>query len=102
MFHSVEQVERSESSSAPSVSPSPSPTSAPDVKGVTTEKATTSAVVSEVIDGDTIRLSTGERVRYIGIDTPETVDPHKTVQCFGNQASTENERLVLGKEVVLE
>src|SRR3989338_5940541 len=39
--------------------------------------------VVRVIDGDTVELDDGRRVRYIGIDTPETVDPRKTVQCFG-------------------
>src|SRR5581483_3334124 len=59
-------------------------------------------VVKKVIDGDTIELSTGQKVRYIGIDTPETVDPRKPVQCFGKEAAEENKKLVLGKTVRLE
>src|SRR3989338_8785720 len=35
--------------------------------------------VTRVIDGDTIEIEGGEHVRYIGIDTPETVDPRKPV-----------------------
>lgn len=58
--------------------------------------------VQRVIDGDTIELTSGERVRYIGIDTPETVDPRKTVQCFGREAKEENVRLVDGKTIRLE
>lgn len=58
--------------------------------------------VKRVIDGDTIELASGKRVRYIGIDTPETVDPRKPVQCFGREAKTENERLVSGKNIRLE
>lgn len=58
--------------------------------------------VTRVIDGDTIELENGERVRYIGIDTPETVDPRKPVQCFGVEASKKNKELVEGKEVRLE
>lgn len=58
--------------------------------------------VKKVIDGDTIELSTGERLRYIGIDTPETVDPRKPVQCFGKEAAERNKQLVLGKTVKLE
>lgn len=58
-------------------------------------------LVSRVIDGDTIELENGERVRYIGIDTPETVDPRKPVQCFGVEASTRNKELVEGKRVWL-
>ena len=50
-----------------------------------------------MIDGDTIEVSIGgqdEDVRYIGIDTPETVKPDTPVQCYGPQASAENHRLV--------
>lgn len=57
--------------------------------------------VSRVVDGDTIELSTGEKVRYIGIDTPETVDPRRGVGCFGKEASSENKKLVEGKNVLL-
>lgn len=58
--------------------------------------------VTRVIDGDTIEIEGGERIRYIGIDTPETVDPRKPVQCFGVEASRKNKELVDGKEVRLE
>jgi len=58
--------------------------------------------VTRVIDGDTIEIETGERVRYLGIDTPETVDPRKPVQCFGTEAAKKNKELVEGKEVRLE
>lgn len=58
--------------------------------------------VARVIDGDTIEIEGGERVRYIGIDTPETVDPRKPVQCFGVEASNKNKELVAGKTVRLE
>src|SRR3989344_3415585 len=46
--------------------------------------------VLKIIDGDTIDIETpekAERLRLIGIDTPETVDPRKDVQCFGIEAS---------------
>ncbi len=58
--------------------------------------------VTRVIDGDTIEIEGGERIRYIGIDTPETVDPRKPVQCFGVEASNKNKELVEGKMVRLE
>jgi micrococcal nuclease len=58
--------------------------------------------VTRVIDGDTIEIEGGEHVRYIGIDTPETVDPRKPVQCFGIEASKKNKELVEGKVVRLE
>jgi micrococcal nuclease len=57
--------------------------------------------VASVVDGDTIKLENGQAVRYIGIDTPETVHPSKPVQCFGKEASAKNKELVLGKEVRL-
>lgn len=60
------------------------------------------ATALRVIDGDTIELADKRRVRYIGIDAPETVDPRKPVQCFGHEASKENKRLVEGKTVRLE
>ena len=55
-----------------------------------------------VIDGDTIKLETGETVRYIGIDTPETKHPQKKLQCFGKEAMQKNKELVEGKLVRLE
>ena len=58
--------------------------------------------VIKVIDGDTIKLENGEAIRYIGIDTPETVHPSKPVQCFGKEASDKNKELVEGKLVRLE
>lgn len=59
-------------------------------------------LVSRVVDGDTVELENGEKVRYIGIDTPETLDPRKPVQCFGKEASAKNKQLVEGKRVRLE
>lgn len=58
-------------------------------------------LVTRVIDGDTVEIAGGQHVRYIGIDTPESVDPRKPVQCFGKEASQRNTELVLGKEVRL-
>jgi micrococcal nuclease len=60
------------------------------------------ARVARVIDGDTIELSDGRRVRYIGVDTPETVDPSQPVGCYGKEASDRNKFLVEGKTVSLE
>jgi micrococcal nuclease len=44
-------------------------------------------VVERVVDGDTIPLQSGERVRLIGVDTPETKHPKKPVEYFGKEAS---------------
>src|SRR4051794_38411772 len=56
------------------------------------------------VDGDTIHVEIGgrgEEVRYIGIDTPESVKPGTPVQCFAKRASAFNERLVEGERVRL-
>ncbi len=61
--------------------------------------------VDRVIDGDTVDvMHNGEviRVRLIGIDTPETVDPRKEVECFGEEASEHMKELVEGEQLVLE
>ena len=60
-----------------------------------------SFLVTRVVDGDTIELESGEKVRYIGIDTPETVKPGWPVECFGKEASKRNRELVEGKWVTL-
>lgn len=59
-------------------------------------------VVKRVVDGDTIELADGQKVRYIGINTPETADPRKPVECFGLEAKERNKELVEGKVVRLE
>jgi micrococcal nuclease len=62
------------------------------------------AEVLRVVDGDTIEvLIAGEEedVRYIGVDTPESVAPGEPVQCFGEEASEFNAGLVEGEEVTL-
>lgn len=61
-------------------------------------------LVKKVIDGDTIEVlinGVNFKVRLIGIDTPETVDPRRPVGCFGKKASNETKRLVEGKNVYL-
>ncbi|MEE8638045.1 MAG: thermonuclease family protein [Candidatus Margulisiibacteriota bacterium] len=55
--------------------------------------------VDRVYDGDTVRLTNGEKVRYIGIDTPEF---GKEFEYFGKEAAQANRRLVSGKRVRLE
>lgn len=63
------------------------------------------ARVTRVVDGDTIHVELGGkdyRLRYIGIDTPETVDPRRPVGCFGAEASERNRQLVEGRTVGLE
>src|SRR3954468_3996648 len=75
-----------------------------DSGGGTAGGRSVSARVVRVVDGDTIVASVDghdEYVRYIGVDTPETVKPDTPVQCFGPRASDENHRLVEGRTVRL-
>ena len=63
------------------------------------------AKVIRVVDGDTIHVSLNNKditIRMIGIDTPETVDPRKPVQCFGKEASNHAHQLLDGTIVYLE
>lgn len=55
--------------------------------------------VVRIIDGDTIEIEGGQKVRYIGIDTPETA---REVECWGREATSKNRELVEGKIVRLE
>lgn len=61
--------------------------------------------VAKVVDGDTLEVRKDGgivKVRLIGINTPETVDPRRSVQCFGREASAEAHRLLDGQSVSLE
>jgi micrococcal nuclease len=61
--------------------------------------------VVKVVDGDTIKVNIKgqiETVRLIGLDTPEIVDPRKTVQCFALEASNKAKEMLSDKNVKLE
>lgn len=65
--------------------------------------------VSKVVDGDTIVVESMSRdlqqkttIRLIGMNTPETVDPRRKVECFGKEASAKAKEMLLGKTVRLE
>jgi micrococcal nuclease len=63
------------------------------------------AVVTRVVDGDTVEARIGssvEDVRLIGIDTPETVKPDTPVQCYGPQASRFTHGFLEGRKVRLQ
>ncbi len=69
-----------------------------------TGPSSATAVVTRVVDGDTIEARVGdevEDVRLIGVDTPETVKPGEPVQCFGPRASGFAHRLLEGRRVRL-
>ena len=62
------------------------------------------ATVVRVVDGDTIKVEIdGQKytVRYIGVDTPETVAPNRPVEYMGPEASAKNKALVDGRQVIL-
>jgi micrococcal nuclease len=62
------------------------------------------ARVTSVIDGDTIEVAMAgraDRVRLLGVDTPETVDPHRPVGCYGPEASAYTKRRLAGRTVRL-
>lgn len=72
--------------------------------GCGSEPSTIRATVKRVVDGDTIVVATStgtERVRYIGIDTPESVKPNVPVQCWAKRASAINHSLVDGQTLTL-
>ena len=92
-------------SDAPPAQDEPTATASPAVTGSPMPSALDQALVVRVVDGDTIDVLIGGeelRLRYIGIDTPETVDPRRPVGCFGKEASARNRELVEGKTVGLE
>lgn len=55
--------------------------------------------VTRVIDGDTIEIEGGLKIRYIGIDAPEATT---SLECFGREATNKNRELVEGRQVFLE
>lgn len=83
-----------------------SPKSTEGTQGTSSNpSASETYIVTKVVDGDTIdALINGKdtRIRFIGIDTPETVDPRRPVQCFGVEASNHVKELLTGKSVTLE
>ncbi|MBI2690426.1 MAG: thermonuclease family protein [Solirubrobacterales bacterium] len=79
--------------------------SAPSSKSSSASGAERTVTVLRVVDGDTILVrganGRSERVRYIGVDTPESVKPDSPVECFGREASDFNKQLVQGRKVRL-
>jgi endonuclease YncB( thermonuclease family) len=76
------------------------------VAPATAQVALMPASVVRVVDGDTVDVQLGdgqtERIRLIGIDTPEIVDPRSPVQCFAREASVHAHELLDGQAVSLE
>ncbi len=96
---STPKVAEPESSTQP-IKQNPTPDTPPQSSSQYTYYAVTS-----VVDGDTIKVNisgTVTTLRLIGLDTPETVDPRKPVQCFGKEASNKTKELLSGKKVRIE
>jgi micrococcal nuclease len=88
----------------PTATPQPTPTPAPEL-GAAPAGQTVTGLVVDVVDGDTIKVEvngTVYTIRYIGIDTPETVHPTEPIEWMGPEASAANTELVDGQQVVLE
>jgi micrococcal nuclease len=96
---------------APSVAtPDPASTSThslpyplpPVLRGFSTS---TNAFVTRAVDGDTLEATlddgTVAKIRLLGVNTPESVDPRRPVECFGKEASKHMAELVAGKRVLL-
>ena len=65
--------------------------------GYDAPNSTVAATVTRVVDGDTIKVDVDghkDTVRYIGMDTPESVKPDTAVQCYAENASHQNARLL--------
>ena len=74
----------------------------PDQTPTESLKTEEGVVVTWVVDGDTIEIEGGMRVRYIGIDAPEYFSSTGAVSCSGKEALEKNKQLVFGKKVTLE
>ena len=90
---------------ATTAAPSAGASAAPAPVATALPSGLTQARVVRVVDGDTIHVEIGGEeytVRYIGMDTPETVDPNRPVGCYGPEASAHNKQLVEDQTVWLE
>jgi len=62
-------------------------------------------MVTKIVDGDTIDVDVNgeiKKLRLIGINTPETVDPRRPVECFGKEASARAREVLTGKKIRLQ
>jgi len=83
----------------------PTATSAPQPQVLAATSDRIQAQVLRVVDGDTIHVQVDgltKKIRIIGLDTPETVDPRTTVECYGREASDKAKELLKDESVWLE
>lgn len=77
----------------------------PVIQATSSAEVKTLYRVEKVVDGDTIKVNIDgktETVRLIGLDTPESVDSRRPVQCFAIEASNKAKELLFEKSVFLE
>ena len=94
-----------DSQSTSQITPTETPTQTPTPTQTVNPRQQEVFNVTKVVDGDTIKVNyygTEKSVRLIGINTPETVDPRKPVECFGREASNKMKELLAGQRVILE
>lgn len=79
-------------------------TPTPHTLGASTISTASAALVTRVVDGDTLEVEVGlekKKVRVLGINTPESVDPRKSVECLGKEASNKAKEIILNQRVFL-
>ena len=70
------------------------------IKNTNSDEKVEKVQVNRVVDGDTVELMDGRKVRYLNVDTPETVKAGTSVKCFGPEASEFNKKLMTkGRDV---
>lgn len=105
---SVERVASSALDQLPDVQIEITPTSGvvhPTPLGAASSSASVYYLVERVVDGDTLSIrvdGASEKLRLIGINTPETVDPRRPVECFGKEASAKAKSMLEGARVRIE
>jgi micrococcal nuclease len=57
--------------------------------------------VRRIVDGDTVELSNGQKIRMLNIDTPETVKANTPIKCYGKEATDFTKKLLQDKMVQL-
>ncbi|MCK9360994.1 thermonuclease family protein [Patescibacteria group bacterium] len=92
-------------SAAPVSAPDDIPPPTPLLREEMGDSTSTNAYVSRAVDGDTLEAAlddgTEVKIRMLGVNTPESVDPRRPVECFGKEASKHTAELVAGKRVLL-
>jgi len=95
------------SEATPNSLPQPSASSTQSASTTSTPLGATNALVIKVVDGDTISAKLDSepdkevKIRFLGVNTPETVDPRRPVECFGKEASDFTKHLLTNQRVNL-